>query len=113
MIRLIALGAGTVKLRRNYLKVIARGTKMRRSLGYTASTIEEARRIFHRDRTDLLTIESRIEAGLDGFHLAGEEKERFFDLDEFVEKQAERELITWIWHDGRWRIASRFVDFPR
>jgi hypothetical protein len=77
----------------------------------TASAIAEARHIFYRNRTDLLTIESRVAAGLVGFHLTPSEEDQFYELGEFVEEQ----LIDDCLDITRWPLAHResFVDFPR
>lgn len=65
-----------------------------------AGLITEARQIYYQGRTDLDSIEARIEAGVDGGHLTPEEESRFYDIGEAFEKQAESayypDLMKWV-----------------
>lgn len=77
-----------------------------------AGLITQARQIYYQGRTDLGSIETRIEAGLDGGHLTPEAESRFYDIGEAFEKQAETgyypDLMKWV-------IAYRddFAEFRR
>ena len=77
-----------------------------------AKLLADARHIFYRGRSDLKTEEDRLEAGIDGWHLTPQEKERFHDIGEAFEKLAETayypDLVKWF-HAHQ----EDFSDFPR
>jgi len=78
----------------------------------TANSILEARSVFYRGRSDLPSIEARVEAGLDGFHLTDEENERFYDIGDYVTDQLETQCYPDL---TKWVECHRdhFTDFPR